>query len=201
MPIIIGILLCAGESKRMGKEKLTLSLGNRTVIEHVLEQYINSDLKEVIVVVGANKEKLLPYITKVKAQKIKIAINNNYSYGMLSSLQEGIKLTGKADGYLVGLGDMPLINTEIINEIILRYEKDKIIQPTYNDAKGKPVIFPYSLKEEILSTNPIGKNPRDILKKHPEMLKVVRLHRKEIVIDMDTIKDYNRIRNCIKEGE
>ncbi|MCD6419997.1 MAG: nucleotidyltransferase family protein [Synergistetes bacterium] len=197
--MISGILLCAGESKRMGKEKLLLPFGSNTVIGHVLKQYTNSHLREVIVVVGANRNKLLPHIIKEKHPKLKIAINENYRYGMLSSLQEGIKVAGNSNAYMVGLGDMPLICTEIINHLLLYYRDNKIVQPVYNNIKGKPVIFPSNLRNEILSEDPIGKSPRDIVKKHPDMVELVEIPYKEIIIDMDTIEDYNKIRTLYKE--
>ena len=49
---IEGILLFAGESKRMGKLKSLLPIGEETVVETVLNEYCASSLSEVVLVLG-----------------------------------------------------------------------------------------------------------------------------------------------------
>ncbi|NTW36001.1 MAG: NTP transferase domain-containing protein, partial [Syntrophobacteraceae bacterium] len=54
----VRILLGAGESKRMGVDKLSLLWGRETVLEHCLETFLKSDVNEVIVVLGPKDQML-----------------------------------------------------------------------------------------------------------------------------------------------
>ena len=47
---VVGVVLAAGESRRMGRLKALLPFGPRTVIEHVLQPLLQADLAAVAVV-------------------------------------------------------------------------------------------------------------------------------------------------------
>ena len=50
--MIATILLAAGESKRMCRPKLLMPLGRSTILEQTVDNFLNSQVNEVIVVVG-----------------------------------------------------------------------------------------------------------------------------------------------------
>ena len=53
--MVSGILLAAGESRRMGQPKLLLPWGKTTIVERVVNNYLKSKISELIVVLGANQ--------------------------------------------------------------------------------------------------------------------------------------------------
>ena len=56
--MISGIILAAGESRRMGRPKLLLPWGNTTIIGKVVDTYLETAISELIVVVGDNQASL-----------------------------------------------------------------------------------------------------------------------------------------------
>ena len=52
--MISAIILAAGKSKRMGKPKLILPLNGKTVIEKVIETVKESNVDNIVVVLGHN---------------------------------------------------------------------------------------------------------------------------------------------------
>jgi len=55
---ISGILLAAGESKRMGKPKLILNLGKSNIINATIDNLLKSEIYELIIVLGHEAQKI-----------------------------------------------------------------------------------------------------------------------------------------------
>ena len=53
------VVLAAGKSKRMGKPKLLLPLGQGTILEQTIDNFLNSKVNEVIVVVGYRAKEVI----------------------------------------------------------------------------------------------------------------------------------------------
>ena len=81
------IVLAAGESKRMGKPKLLLPLGQGTILEQTIDNFLNSRVDKVIVVVGDRAEKMTRLIAK---RPVKVAVNPIYRQGMSTSIVAGL---------------------------------------------------------------------------------------------------------------
>ena len=78
--MISAILLAAGESKRMGGEnKLKKKIDNEPLIKHSIQNILNSNIDELIVVVGYQEEIIKKLI--IKNKKIKIISNKNFKNG------------------------------------------------------------------------------------------------------------------------
>ena len=56
--MISAILLAAGEAKRMGKPKQLMPLGEKSILEHSLDNLLASRVNEIIVVVGCEADKV-----------------------------------------------------------------------------------------------------------------------------------------------
>ena len=189
--MIWGMVLAAGESKRMGKSKLLLPYGEKTIIETVIGSVIQSKLDDVLVVLVAHREKIEK---KIKDFSIKIVVNPNFKNGMLSSIQCGVRaLPEDVEASLVILGDQPEISSIVINKIIEVYKRSKkgIVIPIYKKRRGHPVLMDMKYQDEIRDLNP-ALALRNLVYKHAEDILEVEVTTPSILQDIDTIKDYNR---------
>ena len=94
--MVSGIILAAGESRRVGKLKQLLPFGNSTIIETVIDNLLCAKLDEVIVILGHAAEKIT---AKIRHKSVKIVCNPDYKSGMLTSVQCGVLAVNKtADG-------------------------------------------------------------------------------------------------------
>ena len=190
---VSGVLLSAGESKRMGQPKALLKFGERSNIENLLDEYLSSQLDKVIVVTGFNGESLKKFIEKkTKDKKLKIVINEHYNLGMFSSIQKGIAEISRG-GILIGIVDNPFTNSTVIGELIENFSGGEIVIPDYHGKGGHPVIIPFSLREEILNANPEKTSLKDVFSCHLDMIKRIKFEDQTITFDMDTVEDYNRL--------
>ena len=189
--MISAIVLAAGEAKRMGRNKVLLPWQGKTLLEHVLDQLLHSQVDEIILVLGHEAERIRE---KISAQGIKIVVNPTYHEGMSASLRYGLSMMEKAaEAFLVALGDQPGIREEMINQLIEAFHKalprKNIVLPTYRSKPGHPVLFGIRYREEMgrLKGDVGG---RQILADHPEDILFLEMDTDEVLQDIDTLEDY-----------
>lgn len=188
---VSAILLGAGESKRMGVDKLSLPWGRKTVFEHCLDILLQSKVKEVVVVLSRRTKGMVGYF---KWRKVKIVMNPHYRKGMSTSIRRGIQaIDPGVDGILIALGDQPFLKTRMVNTLIQTFAQGKrgIIVPSFQRRKGHPVIFHKRYRKELLELEgDVG--GRSIIERHPEDVGVVPVRSEGVVKDIDTWKDYEK---------
>ena len=115
--MIKGILLAAGQSKRLKNEnKLIKLFKNKPLIHHVLNSAKNSKIKKITIVLGYQYRGVKKKIKKNK--KIIFVHNKNFKNGMSSSIKAGLsKISKKDKGFIIFQSDMPFVKTSDINKI------------------------------------------------------------------------------------
>ena len=186
---ITAIVLAAGQSKRMGRPKLILPWSDSTIIETTVTRVAAADIDDLIVVTGAYMEQVLTVLDG----RYKTVWNDEYEFGeMLSSLQTGIHaLPDWSRAILVMMGDMPLVETATINEVIQAFragEHDGIVAPVAAGTRGHPVIFGAEFLRPLLELK--DDTPRTLLKQHG--FHAVPVQTESVLIDIDTPKLYEK---------
>lgn len=186
------IILSAGESKRMGKPKLPLPLGKGTVLEQTIDNFLNSKVNEVIVVVGDRAKEIRGLIS---SRPVKVAVNTVYRQGMSTSIAAGLNLASvRTRAIMLALADQPFIDIPTINQLIEAFNAGNkgIIIPVYLGRRGHPVIFAIKYEEELLGLKgDIG--GRQIIDRHPDDVLEVAVNCEGINQDIDTYEDYQRM--------
>ena len=196
--MIYGIILAAGEGERMGKVKLTLPLGNKKLIEWVLQAAKLTPLDKYFLVVRPEDKDII----KIgKAWGAEIVLNPDFRKGMSTSIKEALlKInTQEAEGFFLILGDQPLITSKIINKLIKSFSpgKREIVVPYYKNRRGNPVLFDIYWKDELMAvTGDVG--GRVLIRAHPEKIKRVNISDETILFDIDQEKDYLKAQMYLK---
>jgi len=196
--MICGIILAAGEGKRMGKVKLTLPLGDKQLIEWVLQAVKLAPLDKYFLVVRPEDKEIIKIGESWGAE---IVLNPEYRSGMSSSIKKAISNISpeKIEGLLILLGDQPLITADIINQIIRNFSpgKKEIVVPFYKGQQGNPVLFDICWLDELLRLyGDVG--GRVVIKTYPEKIKKVEILNRAIIEDIDSEEDYLRIQSYFK---
>ncbi len=189
MSEIWAIILAAGESKRMGFPKMLLPFRGTTIIEQVIENVINSQVKETVVVLGAERQ----YIQKViRNWPVKHCNNEVYKEGMLSSVKCGFRfLPHDFEAALVFPGDQPLIRTEITDSVIsaFRFSGKGIVMPVYGNKRGHPLLISSRYREEVMLLDP-GEGLRTLARNFSNDVFEVETDTTDILKDIDDQEDY-----------
>lgn len=198
MAKIAAIVLAAGTSSRMGTEnKLLMPWLNHTIIDEVIGS-VQAAMPDEIVIVSS--ELTHDFLSSYQDAGFLLVENKAYRSGMTSSIQTGVNAASDVDGYMICLGDQPMIQREQYQEIMAAFRvefdsnRDIIIVPYKGDQKGNPVIFSSNYKSEILNhVEPDG--CRSIIQKHPDAVRKVIISGKEILEDIDTKEAYERLKS------
>jgi len=185
------MILAAGESKRMGKPKLLLPFGDKTIIETIVATIVSSKVEKTLVILGSERGKIEE---KIKNYPVKIVYNRDFRSGMLSSVKCGFQaLPEETRAVLVVLGDQPKISTTVINKLVTAYKSSGkgIILPVYNKERGHPVLIDVKYREEVENLSPeVGL--RGTVYNHPEDILEVDAETPSIFQDIDDESDYKR---------
>jgi len=188
--MISAILLAAGQSKRMrGENKLKKLINNHPLIKHSINNILESNVDELIVVVGYQEEIIKKLIDK--NEKIKIISNKNFKDGMASSIKEGLKqLSTKAEFFFICLGDMPNVNKQIYNNLIKARNNHQIIIPTYKGQRGNPVLFNKSMKEIIINIEG-DKGAKKVINMYEKKIFTFETNDQSIIQDFNTQENFS----------
>jgi CTP:molybdopterin cytidylyltransferase MocA len=183
------IILAAGRSERMGTNKLLMPFSDRTIIETVIGNVMQSDADHIMVVLGAYRDELLPVIERMKVNHI---YNEKWQNGMLSSIKCAFwNLPPDADSALIFLGDQPAIPGSVASDLIHQFRKNKygIVIPVYHGKRGHPVLISRKYEQEIYELdNNAGLH--DLIKNNAHDILEVETTIKSILKDIDTMQDF-----------
>jgi len=138
---VAGIILAAGESRRFGKPKQLLTWRGKTLLRRTIETAYQAGLSPLVVVLGANADKIRPDICDLP---VKIIENVNWSHGQSSSLKAGLNsLPSHVGGAVFLLADQPFVTEELLRELMDKYfrERKAITAPMVNGKRTSPVLF------------------------------------------------------------
>lgn len=191
---INGLLLAAGFSKRMGKPKALL-LREDLPFAIVILQKMQVVCESIVVVIGhlgdIIQEELKKYIedNSQLMSKVRFVNNKNYSEGMTTSLQCGLRVSKNSEWVLYHFVDQPKLSPEFYNNFVERISSDvNWIQPTFEGNTGHPILIHNSVFKLILDLSPHS-SLRD-LKSHPDIRKKFwPCNYSEILFDIDTPSD------------
>ncbi len=189
--MIVGIILSAGESKRMGTPKQLLPWGKTFILQQVIDNAAASRLGKILLVLGSRADEIASKITL--SPKTSIVINHHFKDGMGSSVKCGVKnAPADSEAFMLLLGDQPFITPAIIDLVLDDYQNNNrgIVIPVYHGKRGHPVIFDAKYQQELLAIAAQG--ARVVVNNHSPDILEVHLDAPEILTDIDTPQDYQK---------
>jgi molybdenum cofactor cytidylyltransferase len=188
-----GILLAAGASTRMGKTKQLLPIDGSTLLERILSEALKSHLDRVVLVLGHQAEeirKALGYT--LKHAKLVVVENIQYEQSISSSIIVGLSAIEEThDHVMILLGDMPHIDTALINLLLHQYLASRLPlgAVTIKAKRSHPVIFNRSLYFELHKLRgDVG--ARALFRKYSDRVCLVEPEEFYDDRDIDTPEDY-----------
>lgn len=186
-PRIAGIVLAAGQSRRMGPQnKLLIPLEGKTMVRHVVETMAASRVSDITVVTGHEADAVAAALSGLG---VTIRHNPDYAGGLSTSLRTALAaLPASADGALVQLGDMPRVRPETIDRLLAAFnpvEGRAICIPTFNGKRGNPVLWGRRFFADLAQVSgDVG--GRQLLVDHVDLVCEVPTDDPGILTDVDT---------------
>jgi len=194
-PSLGGVILAAGESSRMGRDKALLPWQGKTFLTAAIDS-LRMSTDFVLVVAGKNAEILHPVVDAAGAF---LVVNKRPELGQFSSLQVGVQevLNRGRDAAMVTLVDRPALSYESIAKLRAAFE-DAVdlgkwaVVPEYEGKHGHPIVIGRELMSAFLMAPPTS-TARDIEHAHLERIHYFPLNDPLAVANVDTPEDYQRI--------
>ena len=184
------IILAAGSSRRMGSQKLLLPFGECSIIEKVVDHVLDSKVDDVVVVLGADHEKVKQVLGE---RPVKFCHNTEHEQGMFSSVICGLMaLPEDAGTALIYLGDQPGIPPSVTNAVLEAYNEELfgIVIPVHNYRRGHPLLVDLKYRREIEKLD-LEQGLRALRHHFPQDVLEVEVDEPGILVDIDTPEDYN----------
>ncbi|MBI5368519.1 MAG: nucleotidyltransferase family protein [Planctomycetes bacterium] len=190
-PWISALLLAAGRSRRMGRDKLALDYGGRPMLARTLAAYLEArELAEVVMVVGPESA------GPPAPPRCRRVVNPDPERGMRASLRLALAAADpRAAAWLVGLGDMPEISPGLVDALVAAWRRapGRILVPAFRGRRGHPVLLRADLRDELLAlAGDVG--ARSILAAHPDDVAVFPTDDPAVLFDVDVPADLTRCR-------
>ena len=191
---IMGVILAAGNSTRMGKDnKLLRNVGEASLIRNTAVEMLKSDLDSCSIVLGYQSDKVAEVI---KDLNINLILNPLWQEGQASSLKAALNtLDDTYSDLLIMLGDLPGVKSRHINRVIEEHlltnnRRSKITIPSFNGKKGNPVIWGKSFFPDLSKLEGhVG--GRALFSQHPAAINLLDVDDSAFVTDADTPEDFD----------
>ncbi|KON29973.1 hypothetical protein AC482_05085 [miscellaneous Crenarchaeota group-15 archaeon DG-45] len=189
------VVLAAGKSERMGRNKLLLKMAGRSILDWLLDALNSSEIDEVLIVLGHRPQDIRPI---AEAYNAKVVINTEYEEGMTSSFKAGLRHVYSDAAFLI-LGDQLGLKAELLNRMTATMESDQealLVSPVHRGRRGHPVLFRRTLFHEVLSLAP-GETVREVVMRHEASHRVVEGD-VWCILDIDTPEDFEEARRLFE---
>ena len=186
-----GIILSAGESRRMGRDKALLEYRRTTFLGRIIA-VLEPRVEPLVVVLGHHAEA----IRQAVPSGPRVVVNTNYQAGMLTSLQTGIReLPPDTEAALFTLVDHPAVAEETVELLIGEWAKARplIAIPRHGGRRGHPVIVNRQVLDEILALGPES-SAKDVIRSHRDRTLFVDMDDPGVLYDIDLPEQYERLR-------
>ncbi len=198
---VAAVVLAAGRSTRMGAiNKLIAEIGGKPLVRIAAEQALASHASPVIVVTGHERERVEAALAGLP---VRFVNNPDYADGLGTSLKAGIAaVPAEADGVIVCLGDMPQVDSQLIDRLIAAFDPERgalVVVPTFDGRRGNPVVWSRRFFHDLMGiTGDIG--ARHLIGSYAEAVVEVRVAGEAGLTDVDTPESLSAVKTEIERA-
>jgi molybdenum cofactor cytidylyltransferase len=219
---VAAVVLAAGSSTRMGRNKMLLDLNGQTVVRRTVRAAIDAGVDRVVVVLGHEAERVRAELAGLACECL---VNPDHAMGVGTSLHTGLRhVAGLApdaskvpdastapdasnppaslsvDAAVVILADMPFVTADMIAAVVERHRATgaRLVLSHYGDVQAPPTLYARELFAEVLAV-PDEKCGKQVVKRHREEA-VIAAWPESALRDIDVAADYETIRTELAAG-
>jgi molybdenum cofactor cytidylyltransferase len=193
---VLGLVLAAGGSTRMGRPKQLAELGGRPLLAHVLAAADDAPLDRVVVALGGAAAEVLDRVDLHRAEPLVV---EGWAAGMGHVLAAALAQAGDGWGAVVVLlGDQPLVPGRAVARVVEAWlaGAGPVVTASYGGRPGHPKLFDRRLRPDLLRlTGDAG--ARDLLAAHPGWVHRVEVGDLGSDADVDVEADLERVEQLL----
>ncbi|HKU26198.1 MAG TPA: nucleotidyltransferase family protein [Candidatus Sulfotelmatobacter sp.] len=198
-PSFAGLILAAGESSRMGRDKALLPWPPTSELHASKETFLSAAIRSlspstdfVLIVAGANEVSLAPV---AYANGASLIVNPDPGRGQFSSLQVGLHevLNRGRDAAIITLVDRPPASIATVQTLRQAFESAEqniwAVVPELSGKHGHPYVAGRDLIERFVR-EPVDGNARDVEHRYQEHIRYLTVSDPFVIMNINTPQDY-----------
>jgi molybdenum cofactor cytidylyltransferase len=199
------VVPAGGRSTRMGRPKLLLPLGGRTVLEHVLTALRDGGVEHTLVVVGPHVPELAPLAEAAGAHVYRLPYE---TADMRATVERGLSWLEERfrprpeDGWLLVPADHPALDAGVVRQLLAAraaHPGASIFVPTSAGRRGHPTLIAWK-HVAGLRARPAGEGINAYMRLHAAETAEVPAAGAGVLRDLDTPEDYERLRRGFSDA-
>jgi CTP:molybdopterin cytidylyltransferase MocA len=191
---VAGILLAAGEGRRLGQPKALVEIGGEPLARRGVALLRDGGAAPIVVVTGAVAVDLPGVLT---------VHNPAWRSGMGSSLAAGLAtVPDGAAAAVIALVDQPLIGSEAVRRLIEAHAAGaSVAVAAYQGAPRNPVLLAREHWPAVIALAVGDAGARPFLRAHPDLVTLVECGDTGRPDDLDTRSDLDRLAGLVRPRE
>ncbi|MET0556562.1 MAG: nucleotidyltransferase family protein [Vicinamibacteria bacterium] len=148
---VAAIVLAAGSSRRMGTNKLLLSLEGEPLVRRSVRRCLSADFDRVVVVLGHESARVRAALDGLSCE---IVENADHARGVGTSIRTGVGLVADAvDAIAMVLADMPYVTTDMLRTVVSWYRATRppVVVSEYGGVQAPPTLYDRALFARLLA--------------------------------------------------
>ena len=195
---VAGVVLAAGASSRMGRNKLLLELDGESVLRRAARAAVEAGLDPVLVVLGDEADRTRSELSGLACRAV---LNAACTLGAGMSVRAGVAAAPPAaEAIVITLADMPFVTAAMIRAVVATYRTGtaRVVISRYGHSAAPPTLFDRSLFAELLAIE-AQRGARQVARRHQVDAEEV-VWPAEDGVDLDVAADYERARARLAPG-
>ena len=193
--MVVGIILAAGASSRMGRAKALLPIGDDTFVTRVCRTLLEAGVDDLVVVAGAEHDSVGEALSRA-GLPARVVENPRREEGQLSSVLAGLAVADRpgVDAVLVHLVDAPLVHPRTARAVLDAFLRTHapIVRPSVRGRHGHPVLFARRVFDDLRRADP-AVGARAVVCARAADICDVQIDDDGALQDVDTPEDYARL--------
>lgn len=195
--MIVGIVLAAGSSRRMGTAKALLPLEGATLLRNAVAGLAAGGCDAVVVVTSATRDGDTIAAAAREAGAL-VAVNPLEASEQVDSLRAGLRaLPDSTDAVVVAPVDSPGTRPAVVAALIAEFRRRSapVVLPVSAGERGHPALFARETFR-ALGTPDLPEGARSVIRLFEAEVAEVEVGEPRILLDVDTPEDYRRLREA-----
>ena len=155
--MVVGVILAAGASTRMGRPKLFLPIGGDTFLTRLGRTLLDAGVDDLVVVAGPEHAAAAESLRAARLPA-RVVENPRRDEGQLSSVLVGLAVADRpgVDALLVHLVDVPLVRVTTVRAVLEAFHRTRapVVRPVVGGRHGHPVLFARRVFDELRRADP-----------------------------------------------
>jgi molybdenum cofactor cytidylyltransferase len=199
------VIPAAGQSTRMGRPKLSLPLGDRSVLERVVAAVREGGVGATVVVIGPHVPDLVPLAEAAGATPLLLA---EQTPDMRATVEHGLRWLEErfrpapAERWLLLPADHPTLDAALVRRLLearANRADCSLVIPTYGGRRGHPAVIDW-IHVAGIRVLPQGVGLNRYFRQHVGETLEVPVASADVLCDLDTPEDYERLRRRWEDG-